>query len=442
MPILSVGVHFLLMKKFDIALIAVAAAVLLMAFLFYPVKKINLKPTTLVFSQWFGSEDERILLDGIIAEFEDAHPGITVVPVYRTYQGIRHDFAYYAGVIRSEDEPDQKNGARVLPDIVSIDPLWFNDSEKQVLFANQNISETSSAGVNNDVFSTPLYSYFNMLFYNIKILEDAGFDRPPKTRGEFMSVCLRLKEKNIYGLSVSENFFTDIFPWIWPKTGGDVSQAFNSEKDSFDFTEKNVIESINFFNSLNGRNVLGRPPFIENEEEKINNFLAGKTAMITASSRLIKLFESEYGDLNFGVTNIPYPENNSGRPVFNMSCVHIAVLSVSQHKEEALEFIEFLSGKKIALAGATGAVSEDAASSVFAYSRSANIESVSPVFLKAQNMIDSAEIVDDWKLFSAGAALNSIAGEEISSMLKHNSGAEETAKSIKRRYTSVIGLVQ
>ncbi|MDR1148835.1 MAG: extracellular solute-binding protein [Spirochaetaceae bacterium] len=428
------------MKKFDIAMIAAGAAVLIMAFLFYPAKKINFGSTTLVFSQWFDSEDERAVIDDIIAEFEDSHPGINIIPVYRTYQSIRNDFAYYSGVTRNEqafDKKNKRNDARELPDIVSIDPLWFDDSEEQILFANQNISEASSIGVNNDVFSIPLYSYFNMLFYNIKILEDAGFDRPPKTRGEFMSVCIKLKEKNIYGLSVSDNFFTDIFPWILSETGSNV-QIFNSEEDNFDFSEKNVIESINFFNEINAQNMLGRPPFIGNEEEKINNFLAGKTAMMTASSRLIKLFEAEYSNLNFGVTNIPYSENYSGRPVFNMSSVHAAVLSASPHKEEALEFVKFLNDKKAALAAAAGAVSEDTASSVFAYSRAADMESGSPVFAKAQNMIESAETVDDWKLFSARAALNSIAGEEIIAMLKYNRGTDETAAAIKNRYAYIV----
>jgi ABC-type glycerol-3-phosphate transport system substrate-binding protein len=236
---------------------------------------------------------------------------------------------------------------------------------------------------------------------------------------------------------VSDNFFTDIFPWILSETGSNVS-IFNDEEDTFDFTEKNVIDSINFFNRINAQNMLGRPPFIGNEEEKINNFIAGKTAMMTASSRLIKLFEAEYSDLDFGITNIPYSENHSGRPVFNMNSVHTAVLSASPHKEEALKFVEFLGNKKAALAAAAGAVSEDAASSVFANSRPADIESWSPVFLKAQNIIESAETVDDWKLFSACAALNSIAGEEIISMLKYNRGAEEAAAAIKRRYDSIV----
>jgi multiple sugar transport system substrate-binding protein len=425
------------MKKFDIVLIAAAAVALLAAFFFYPVEKIIFKRSTLVFSQWFDNEAQRDILDNIIAEFEETHHGVTVIPVYRSYQGVKNDCAYYAGVIQDEQASGKKNNSPGFPDIVSIDPIWFDDSEKRILFANQNMSETLDAGTRNDEFSKPLYSYFDTLFYNIKILEAAGFDRPPKTRAEFMSVCLKLKEKNIYGLSVSTNFFTDIFPWILSDLDATALQTLNSEKNSFNFMEKNVVESIDFFNKLNEQNVLGRPPFIENEEEKINNFLAGKTAMITASSQLINLLESEYSDLNFGVTTIPYPEGHPGRPIFNMNCVHAAVLSTSPHKEDAFEFIELLSSKKAALAAAAGAIPEDAAYSVFGSSRN-DAESEPAISVKTRNMIESAEIIEDWQIFPLCASLNSIAGEEISSMLKYNHGAEKTAAAIKKRYDSVV----
>ncbi|MDR0409870.1 MAG: extracellular solute-binding protein [Spirochaetaceae bacterium] len=419
------------MKRFDIILIITAIAALFTAIFFYPARKINFKRTTLVFSQWFdGGEKEA--LNRIIAEFEESHPGINVVSSYRTSQLVRNDCVYYMELTQNEQEGGKKKVTRRLPDIATIDPLWFNDSEKRVLFANQNMPETVSTGTKNDEFSKPLYSYFSALFYNIDILEEAGFDRPPKTRSDLMSVCLKLKEKNIYGLSVSMNFFTDIFPWIWSGLDRNEMRTLNNGNASFDFTEKSVVETLDFFNRLNKANTLGRPPFIENEEEKINNFLAGKSAMITASSQLIKLIETGYPKLRFSVSSIPYPENYPGRPVFSLNSVHAAVLSTSQNKEAAFEFLEFLSAKKAALAAAAGAVSEDAASSVFGYSRSPGEES--SVSAKAQDMIESAELVEAWKIFPACSALNSIAGEEISFMLKYNRNAVETAEEIEKRY--------
>jgi ABC-type glycerol-3-phosphate transport system substrate-binding protein len=423
------------MKKFDIAIACMALAVLVMAFLFFPVKKFIFKKTTLVFSQWFDDDIQREILDGIIAEFEEKHPGISVIAEYRNIDSIKYDCEYYLDVLQNNGGNNKKKNIRKFPDIITVDPLWFNDSEKRILFEDQNSPESPSGAAKNESYTRPLYAYFNALFYNIGILEEAGFDRPPKTRSEAAAVCEKLKEKNVYGLSVGEDFFTDIFPWIWSETDRNMLQTLNGEKDKFNFTEKNAVDSIDFFNRLNIQNMLGRPPFIKNEEEKINNFIAGSTAMITASSKLIKKLEAVRGDIRFGITNIP-SKDYSERPIFNMNCVHAAVLSSSRQKEAALEFISFLSSKNTALASAAGAVSPDAA--VFGYSQTPGESSAGYVYAKAQNMIESSESIDDWKLFSACASLASIAAEEIGSMFMYKRSAEAAAASIKKRYDNTV----
>jgi multiple sugar transport system substrate-binding protein len=438
------------MKKFDIVIICTALAVLALAIFFYPAKKINFKRTTLVFSQWLNDDlDDAKVLGKIVDEFEKSHPGVNIVLENRSYRNLKNDCAGYLDAMRNalSGGNEGKKGTHKFPDIVTVDPLWFDDSEKHILFADQNGGETresAATAATNEVYTRPLYSYFNTLFYNIGILEDAGFDRPPKTRGEFSEVCLKLKEKNIYGLSVSGNFFADIFPWIWSESGTKMLQTINNEKDRFDFSEKTVIGSIDFFNKLNSQNTLGRPPFINDDDEKINNFIAGKTAMITASSKLIKKLEAQK-DTRFGITNIPYPENYSGRPVFNMSCVHTAVLSSSRQREAAFEFVEFLGAANAVLASSAGAISEDPAASMFdgalAEDQSGGGQDRGPleaVYAKAQSMIESAEGVDDWKLFSACASLDSIAAEEMNSMFRQMQGAADTAEMIKKRYDSVI----
>jgi ABC-type glycerol-3-phosphate transport system substrate-binding protein len=423
------------MKKFDAAIGYAALAALVIAFLFFPVQKVNFKETTLVFSQWFTDDMESEAFDSIVAEFEESHPGISITREYRNMRGIKYDCSYYLDVIKNESNNDMKKETRKFPDIIAVDPLWLNDLEKRMLFEDQNVSEDRDGGAKNESYTKPLYAYFNALFYNIEILEDSGFDRPPKTRNEVTAISRKLKEKNIYGLSVSENFFTDILPWIWPETDRNALQILNVEKDKFDFTEKSVVDSLDFFHTLNSQNTLGRPPFIKDEEEKINNFTAGKTAMITASSKLIKRLESDHSDMRFGITNIP-TKDYFGRPIFSMSSVHAAILSSSRNKEAAFLFIDFLASKNAALAAAAGAVSPDAA--MFGYPQTAAASYGKPVYAKAQSMIESAESVDDWKLFSACAALDSIAAEETGAMFRYRRSAAATAVSIKKRYDVVV----
>jgi multiple sugar transport system substrate-binding protein len=418
------------MKKFDVAMICAALAVLLCAIVFYPVKKINFKQTTLVFSQWLKDDMPEEAAARIIDEFEAANPAISIVLEDRNYGDVKNDVRSYLKAALNEEAGGGKSGPRRLPDIVLVDPLWLDDSEKRTLFWDQNDSETPD--IAEKAYSTPLYSYFNALFYNIGVLEEAGFDRPPGTRGEVEAVCRRLGEKNIYGLSVSEDFFASILPWIW--SGGYGTDIL---KDTFDFTGKNAVESLDFLSRLVRQNALGRSPFIKNEDEKVKHFIAGKTAMITASSRLIKYLPAE--QVRFGVTSIPYPENNPARPVFSMNGVHAAVLSASGNREAAREFVRFLESKRPELAAAAGAVPSGGA--VFAGQGSAwqpggrlYDGADNPVYAKALSIFESAESVDEWKIFSACAALGILGSEETFLMFRSNRSAADTAAAIQKRY--------
>jgi multiple sugar transport system substrate-binding protein len=421
------------MKKFDIALLCTAFAALICAFIFYPVKKINFGQTTLVFSQWLKNDMPEEFVEKIIAEFEENNPAIRIVLEDKSYEAVKDDISVYLEAARNE-KSDEKSGSRGLPDIVLLDPLWLDDSEKQVLFLGRSDSKVPDADKN--VYTTPLYCYFNALFYNIGVLGDAGFDRPPGTRGEFEEVCLKLKEKNIYGLLLSDNFFADIFPWIW--SGGYSLEELDLPKDAFDFTGKNAVESIEFLNALSRQNLLGRQPSIKNEDEKVKNFIAGKTAMITASSRLIKYFATEQGGLNFGVTAIPYPENNPARPVFNTNGVHAAILSTSWNDEAAQEFVRFLESKRSELAAVAGAVPvgipvfDDQTGQPDGQSH--DTPTTEPVYTKARQIFESAESVDDWKFFSDCATLGIIGNEEIYLMFTSNRNAKDTAAAIQKRY--------
>jgi multiple sugar transport system substrate-binding protein len=426
------------MKKFDVAMICAALAVLLCAIFFYPAKKLNFRQTRLVFSQWLKDDMPEEAVLRIIAEFEEDNPAISIVLENRSRGDVKNDVRGYLEAVWNE-KAGVKNGSRRLPDIILLDPLWLDDYEKNMLFRDQNVSETQYMA--EKAYSTPLYAYFNALFYNIGVLEDAGFDRPPRTRGEFEAVCLKLKEKNIYGLSVGEDFFASIFPWIWPGVyrtlGPDIP------RDTFDFTGKNVVESLDFLKRLDRQNALGRSPFIKDEYEKIKTFIAGKTAMITASSRLIKRITAEQGGIRFDVTAIPYSENNPARPVFSANGVHAAVLSSSAGKEAAREFVRFLESKRPELAAAAGAVPSGVP--VFGGQENAGMSGSrpgdgadNPVRAKALSIFESAEAVDEWRIFSACATLGSLGGEETALMFKSNRSAADTAAAIQKRYSEAV----
>jgi ABC-type glycerol-3-phosphate transport system substrate-binding protein len=406
------------MKKFDRFLLGAAVAVLIMAFVFLPSDRVPFGKTNLVFAQWWNDDMDAAFLADIIKEYEDNNSGITITLANMPYNRLKNEYPAYVQAIIANNKNTKKSLPDDMPDIVALDPLWFDEYEKIILFED----------IADEKYSAKIYSYFNSLFYNIDILESIGLDRPPKNREELRNAFRLLKQEDIYGLSVGDNFFTDIFPWLCSETDGASLKYLYDEKDRFDFMDKSVIASLSFLNDLNVENLIDRPPYIKNEEEKINNFFSGKTAMIVVSSKLLKTIEKSGTAVRYGFTNIPAGNDNFRRPVLNMTDVHVAMLATSEHKEEAASFIMFLVEKSREISAAAGAIPSD----IFDF----GTESRKKLDAKAEDLLLNAECIDDWMLWTDSASLNTIANEEIGLMFKRSRDAEETAAAIKSRYAS------
>ncbi|MDR0486741.1 MAG: extracellular solute-binding protein, partial [Treponema sp.] len=71
------------------------------------------------------------------------------------------------------------------PDILIFDENDYNDLVARGALASL---ETYIHTENRTVqFAVPLVSFMDLLFYNIELLKNAGFARPPKTRDEFFA---------------------------------------------------------------------------------------------------------------------------------------------------------------------------------------------------------------------------------------------------------------
>jgi hypothetical protein len=124
-----------------------------------------------------------------------------------------------------------------------------------------------------------------------------------------------------------------------------------------------------------------------------------------------------------------------------MDSVHAAVLSAGAHSGEALEFTRFLAAKKADLAAAARAIPADGVSVMFSPMRTDagqeyDAPSTDTLYAKARSLIENADGVDGWKLFSACASLYAIASEEFASMLSRSQTPADAAGNIKKRYAS------
>jgi len=263
----------------------------------------------------FGKE----LMETLMQEFEEKNPDI------------RLRFAYAS----SATEPDI---------------IFFNEGDYAPLVAEEALTELN-AFTNYDSgtrqMAIPLVSFINMLFYNIDILSAAGFDRPPKTRDEFLNYARTVSRRNSgaagYALSLSQNdrqgLYRDVFSWIW--ASGD---NFFSGEDEAPVFSRNINNAISFFGVLNREGLLAPDIFETTGEERLDSFAQGKIAMMIASTRAIPYLRVKMGDSAFGVTTIPV-SGTGGKYAVSISSIYAGISANTANLEKAWSFLAFLASK-------------------------------------------------------------------------------------------------
>ena len=269
-------------------------------------------------------------LKTLIEEFESIHNEIKIDLNAVSYEALRRDL-FDPGEISSPK------------DVLMLDLLWVSELLEREIIENTN---------------APVIKFNNILYYNIDILRETGFSRPPKSRGEFLSYARTLAGLQevhpafsgslALGLNSSRGIFDDIFPWIWS------SGVKLIENGKPMVNSRPVIESLSFLAVLNNEGLISRGAFSADSAKKLEDFISTRAAFIIAPSSEISFVRECLGDEAFGVTSIPLPDNYSGISFGAAAGRTFAVYSGSAYKDESRLFLDFLAGEASFLSGRAG----------------------------------------------------------------------------------------
>ncbi|MDR2700891.1 MAG: ABC transporter substrate-binding protein [Spirochaetaceae bacterium] len=381
--------------------LALIAGIFLFRFFYGP--PVVPKITTLVFAQWWEGELEGNILAEIAAEFEAANPGVTVILEKKNWDEIRKSLEEGEG-----------------PDIFSVDPFAVYELERASLLAE--IAEGGERAGN----ILPVISFINPLFYNIELLRNAGFDRPPKNQTEFLSYALRVKESGgVYGAGLAlgggtHSISRHILSWIW-------ASATNPESaGTFSFNTKEVIGAFDFLNKL--KSSLYPNPFSLTEEELLKAFGEGKVGMMIGSTAYIKKIKS--GPIGFGVTTIPGSESYIKKPVFLLTEWYLGINRQSVFQDEARQFAAFLAQKAEGIASAAYAIPGNG-------SRSRELPRGDLFYSKAFDMYEAGEMVRELYASPDISALNSVIRKEVEQMFWEMKTPEQCAQAIQAEWEKI-----
>ena len=385
--------------------------------------------TNLVFATWWEDTLESQTLTELIAKFEAQNPGITVTLERMDWNEIWESLENGEAALSraSGGEPgllasavgsasSREAGNRNKIDIFSIDSYGIYEIKNHLYMDTLETNLAAQQETQEDFLSNvmPVISFINPLFYNIDLLETAGFYRPPKNQTEFLSYVQRLRETGVHGaglaLSETNAVAQQILSWIWSAAGTPESNM------PPDLSSREVVASLNFLNQLNQN--LYTNPFFLSKEELLDAFAKGQLGMMIGSIEDVRKLKTM--DINFGITTIPSSESYTRKPVFLLSEWYLGINRQSSNPEDAQKFIAFIRENAENIAHTAYAIPGNGR-------RSRELSRNDPFYAKAFDMYEGSDMVREI-YFSNISGLNRIIRSEIELLFR---GEKTVAQSIE-----------
>jgi multiple sugar transport system substrate-binding protein len=260
----------------------------------------------------------------------------------------------------------------------------------------------------------PLVSFMDLLFYNIELLQAAGFDRPPKTRDDFLACAAAVSKDNnetvagfAMGLSPKDkqSLSRDIFSWMWA-SGND----FWSGEEGPVINSRSISRDISFLGRVYREGILAPLSFDTTGDQLLERFAAGEIAMMIASTRAIPALREKMGNDAFGITTIP-DSGQAGKYSIGLWGIYAGINSTGAYPQAARILLEYLFGSIplfcVELNAVPGDVSDLFSSDYKDYMKD------DPFYSKAWDIFESSQIVQGFSGTERGDEFETVVREEL-----------------------------
>ncbi|KMY50999.1 hypothetical protein AC625_16890 [Peribacillus loiseleuriae] len=243
------------------------------------------------------------------------------------------------------------------------------------------------------LYGMPITNGNMALFYNKKLLKDAGVD-VPETWDEFLEASIKLTDKSKNQYALTGNLAAEpptvisyeVFPFIL-QAGGKIL-----ENNRAVFNSPEGVKALNYLKDLIKTEKVTTPGELSaGEKEKRANFSAGNVAFMFEGPWGVAIQKKLNPDLDFGVAPLPKGEQTG-------TIAQGSVLSLSakgKNKEASWEFIEFMGSEE-------GQLLWDQATNFFPYNKETmnndffKKDPYLSVFVNEFETFDRVEVIDHY----------------------------------------------
>jgi multiple sugar transport system substrate-binding protein len=281
---------------------------------------------------YFTVESQHEALNQMQKEFEAANPDIKLKFTYVPFGELVSRTLQMAAVrkppgISAIDNPDVLRVAKagILKDISA-------DVAKMKVWEDTYPGPRAAVTDGSKVFGVPIGSNSLALYYNKKMLTEAGVASPPKTWAELTETATKTTKSPVYGIAfAAEN--TEVATWQWEpflwSNGGSLT----------DLGSENAKAALELWVDWVKKGVASKEVVNWNQENVPSQFNGGRAAtMVMGPWQLSNVKKS---GVDFGIVTIPVPKEGE-KPVVPLGGEVWCVLKGDSKVEQAaVKFIEF-----------------------------------------------------------------------------------------------------
>jgi multiple sugar transport system substrate-binding protein len=288
--------------------------------------------TTVEIVHYFNVQGQLDALNQLQKDFESANPDIKIHYTYVPFGELVSRTLQMAAVhnppgISCVDNPDVLRVAKagILEDISA-------DVTKLQVWNDMYAGPKAAVTDGSKVYGMPIGSNSLALYYNKKLLSDAGVSAPPQTWDQLTETASKTTKSPVYGIAFSavntEEATWQWEPFLW-SNGGSLT----------DLSSKNAQAALELWVDWVKKGYASKDVVNWNQGDVPNQFIGGSAAtMVMGPWQLANVKKS---GVDFGIVTIPVPKEGS-KPVVPLGGEVWCVLKGDPKVEQAaVKFIEF-----------------------------------------------------------------------------------------------------
>ena len=273
-------------------------------------------------------------VNGVIADFEAQHDGVTVNWIDLPDGGFPDRF--FASI-----------AAGTAPDVVNLNTARMLQAQAQGALVNlseqaspeqlgiyfDNLLESSSVG--GSVYAFPWYQAPTLLMYNKALFEQANLDpnAPPATYTEAIDEARTIREATLL-----EGIAPLPFPEDWLVQNG--VSILNEDGTAPAFNTPEGVAALQVYVDAVESRAVSREAASFDYEAAIRNFAGGQSAMLVTGPQFIRTVESDGPDVYANLGIAPYPQTATG--IIPNAIQNMVVPAASNNIDLAIELANFM----------------------------------------------------------------------------------------------------